>query len=127
MSTAHADQYQAAVRDTRHLQATLTAAILGTGASTFPGHDSDALQRWRAADLVHGCKHTRNPTPVFGLLVRPGLIYCPQCIGATADRHVKRHPHDCDSCGKHSPTLHEVSVLAGPVLTVIGHLCPACL
>lgn len=127
MNTAQTDQVHAAMRDTRTLQATLTAAMLGAGAATHRGYDSDALARWRAAEIVHGCSHTHSPTPVLGLLARPGLIYCPRCITATAERHVKRHPHDCDNCGRYSRTLHEVSALAGPVLTVLGHLCPECL
>lgn len=127
MNTAQADQYNAALRDTRTLQATLAAAMIGAGARTQRGYDGDAMTRWHAAEIVHGCSHTRNPTPVLGLLARPGVIYCPRCITATADRHVKRHPHDCDNCGRYSRLLHEVSALAGPVLTVLGHVCPTCL
>jgi len=128
MSTARADQLQAALRDTRDLQASIaTTMMLGGNATATHLEALDAMHRWRAAVVVHGCRHTSNPTPVLGLVARPGVIYCPRCIIPTADRHLKRHPHDCDNCGRYSHRLHEVSAMAGPVLTLLGHICPRCM
>lgn len=104
----------------------MAATLLPEGGHARIGHDSNALQRWRDAEMVRGCRHTRNPTPLLGLLARPGVVYCPACMIATAERHVRRNPHSCDECGRRSRLLREVSVLAGPMLTVIGHLCPDC-
>lgn len=126
MTTAHTDQIHAALRDTRELQASIVTTMMASDATATRLDGLPAMHRWRAAEVIHGCKHTHNPTPVLGLVARPGVIYCPACIVATADRHLKRHPHDCDNCGRYSHRLHEVSAIAGPVLTLIGHVCPSC-
>ncbi|HRY08346.1 MAG: hypothetical protein KDC40_12340 [Actinobacteria bacterium] len=125
--TAMADQLGAAARTSGRIQRSLSHYLTSQpGTQAVPG-GPPVLTRWAEADPIDGCRHVASPTALVGLLHAPGLMFCPPCALAAEARHIKRHPHTCDGCRAHSPVLHPCAGLAGPLLTVTGHLCPTCL
>ncbi|WP_156391275.1 MULTISPECIES: hypothetical protein [unclassified Nocardioides] len=85
-----------------------------------------ALSVWRfGRGWLTGCRHVvgSSPRPVYGLLARPGRIWCAACwlpkVVQVADR--KR----CDLCGRRGDSSALV-VLGEGMATLFAFVCPSC-
>lgn len=133
--SANLDPHQLATLDQVGAAAEAATRLLDRAASR-PGnlavHSANLTRKVRAAwaaagRLTTGCEHTpASPGVVYGLLSRPGAIYCRRCVAAAEAEDLAARPDVCDLCGETATGFLPVWFTFGPAL-VAASLCGSCL